>query len=51
MRKALLQNKKLVGVSPMYRTLALRLGLDYLVVNPYNPGEERTYPGSRRSTF
>ena len=39
-RKALLQNKKLVGVSPMYRTLALRLGLDYLVVNPYNPGEE-----------
>jgi segregation and condensation protein B len=39
-RKALLQNRKLVGVSPMYRSLAVRLGLDHLVLNPYNPGEE-----------
>jgi len=39
-RRALLQNKKLVGVSPMYRSLAVRLGLNYIVVNPYNPKEE-----------
>ena len=39
-RKALLENKKLVGVSPMYSSLAVRLGLDYLVVNPYQPEEE-----------
>lgn len=36
-RRALLQDKKLVGVSPMYESLALRLALDYIVVNPYKP--------------
>jgi len=39
-RRALLQNKKLVGVSPMYRSLAVRLGLDHIVVDPYHPQEE-----------
>ncbi len=39
-RKALLQNRKLVGVSPMYRSLAVRLGLDHIVINPYDPEEE-----------
>lgn len=36
-RRALLQDKKLVGVTPMYESLALRLALDYIVVNPYKP--------------
>jgi len=36
-RRALLKDKRLVGVSPMYESLALRLALDYLVVNPYKP--------------
>ena len=39
-RRALLQEKKLVGVSPMYESLALRLGLDFIVVNPYKPEAE-----------
>ncbi|HNX38998.1 MAG TPA: SMC-Scp complex subunit ScpB [Methanothrix sp.] len=39
-RKALLQDRMLVGVSPMYESLAMRLGLDYIVVNPYRPAEE-----------
>jgi len=39
-RRALLQDKKLVGVSPMYESLALRLALDYIVVNPYKPEAE-----------
>jgi len=39
-RRALLKDKKLVGVSPMYESLALRLGLDYIVVNPYKPEPE-----------
>ena len=38
--QALLQEKKLVGVSPMYESLALRLGLDFIVVNPYKPEAE-----------
>ncbi|OPY51868.1 MAG: segregation and condensation protein B [Methanosaeta sp. PtaU1.Bin112] len=36
-RRALLQDKKLVGVTPMYESLALRLALDHIVVNPYKP--------------
>ncbi|MEI6104902.1 MAG: SMC-Scp complex subunit ScpB [Methanothrix sp.] len=39
-RRALLKDKRLVGVSPMYESLALRLALDYIVVNPYKPEEE-----------
>ena len=39
-RRALLKDKRLVGVSPMYESLALRLGLDYIVVNPYKPEAE-----------
>jgi segregation and condensation protein B len=39
-RRALLQEKKLVGVSPMFESLALRLGLDFIVVNPYKPEVE-----------
>ena len=39
-RRALLKDKKLVGVSPMYESLALRLALDYIVVNPYKPETE-----------
>jgi len=36
-RRAILKDKKLVGVTPMYQSLALRLGLDFIVVNPYKP--------------
>ncbi|MCK7508986.1 MAG: hypothetical protein MZV70_36440 [Desulfobacterales bacterium] len=36
-RRALLRDRKLVGVTPMYESLALRLGLDYVVVNAYQP--------------
>jgi segregation and condensation protein B len=39
-RRALLKDRMLVGVSPMYESLALRLALDYIVVNPYRPAEE-----------
>ncbi|MCX6679065.1 MAG: SMC-Scp complex subunit ScpB [Methanothrix sp.] len=39
-RRALLKDKRLVGVSPMYESLALRLALDYIVVNPYKPETE-----------
>ncbi len=39
-RKALLKDRMLVGVSPMYESLALRLALDYIVVNPYRPEEQ-----------
>ena len=36
-RRALLRDRKLLGVMPMYESLALRLGLDYVLVNPYHP--------------
>jgi segregation and condensation protein B len=39
-RRALLKDKRLVGVSPMFESLALRLALDYIVVNPYKPEAE-----------
>jgi len=39
-RRALLKDKRLIGVSPMYESLALRLALDYIVVNPYKPEAE-----------
>jgi len=38
-RRALLKDKRLVGLTPMYESLGLRLGLDYIVVNPYKPEE------------
>jgi len=39
-RRAILKDQKMIGVSPMYESLALRLGLDFVVVNPYRPGED-----------
>jgi segregation and condensation protein B len=39
-RRAILKDKRLVGVSPMYESLALRLALNYIVVNPYKPQVE-----------
>jgi len=39
-RRALLKDKRLVGVTPMFESLALRLALDYIVVNPYKPEAE-----------
>lgn len=38
-RRVILKDKKPVGVTPMYESLALRLGLDFLVVNAYHPEE------------
>ena len=39
-RRALLKDKRLVGVTPMFESLALRLALNYIVVNPYKPQAE-----------
>ena len=39
-RRALLKDKRLVGVTPMFESLALRLAIDYIVVNPYKPEAE-----------
>ncbi len=39
-RRAIMRDKKPLGVTPMYESLSARLGLDYLVVNPYKPAEE-----------
>jgi segregation and condensation protein B len=38
-RRAIMRDKKPLGVTPMYESLGMRLGLDYLVVNPYKPSE------------
>jgi segregation and condensation protein B len=38
-RRAIMRGEKTLGVTPMYESLALRLGLNYLVVNPYKPNE------------
>jgi segregation and condensation protein B len=32
-----MKERKRLGVTPMYRSLAERMGLDFIVVNPYNP--------------
>lgn len=37
-RRALLGGRRIIGVTPMYESLALRLGLQFVVVNPYTPG-------------
>jgi len=39
-RHAILKSSRPLGVTKMYESLALRLGLDYILVNPYHPGEE-----------
>ncbi len=39
-RRAIMRDKKPLGVTPMYESLSARLGLDYLVVNPYKPTKE-----------
>ncbi len=38
-RRAITKGKRPLGVTPMYESMAVRLGLDYLVVNPYRPDE------------
>ncbi len=35
--KRVLKERKRLGVTPMYRSLAERMGLEFAVVNPYNP--------------
>ncbi|KUK43961.1 MAG: SMC-Scp complex subunit ScpB [Methanothrix sp.] len=35
--KRVMKERKRLGVTPMYRSLAERMGLDFIVVNPYNP--------------
>lgn len=39
-RRAILRDRRQVGVTPMFESLALRLALEHLVVNPYRPEEE-----------
>lgn len=36
-RRVILKDKRPMGVTPMYESLGLRLGLDFLVVNAYKP--------------
>ncbi len=36
-RRVIMRDKKPVGVTPMYESLGLRLGLDFVVVNAYRP--------------
>jgi segregation and condensation protein B len=36
-RRSIMGDKRPIGVTPMYESLALRLGLDFLVVNAYKP--------------
>jgi len=38
-RHALLGKRKSIGVTRMYESLASRMGLDYIPVNPYKPGD------------
>jgi segregation and condensation protein B len=38
-RRAIMRDKKPLGVTPMYESLGVRLGIDFLVVNPYKPTE------------
>lgn len=38
-RHALLGRRKSIGVTRMYESLASRMGLDYILVNPYKPGD------------
>lgn len=38
-RRAIMRGRRSLGVTPMYESLGLRLGLNYLVVNPYKPDE------------
>lgn len=35
--KSMMTEKKALGVTPMYESLAKRMGLDFVVVNPYKP--------------
>jgi len=38
-KKVVISEKKPLGFTPMYESLALRLGLDFILVNPYSPQE------------
>jgi segregation and condensation protein B len=39
-KRSIMGGKRPIGVTPMYESLALRLGLDFLVVNAYKPAED-----------
>jgi segregation and condensation protein B len=36
-RRTVLRSSKILGVTQMFESLALRLGLEYVIVNPYKP--------------
>ena len=38
-RRVIMKDKRPIGVTPMYESLALRLGLDFIVLNAYRPDE------------
>jgi segregation and condensation protein B len=38
-RKSIMGDKRPIGVTPMYESLALRLGLNFVVVNAYKPSQ------------
>lgn len=39
-RHVILKSARPLGVTKMYESLALKLGLDYILINPYHPGDE-----------
>jgi segregation and condensation protein B len=38
--RRILKMRQLIGVTPMYESLARRMGLKFVVINPYTPGDE-----------
>ncbi|MEM2097773.1 MAG: SMC-Scp complex subunit ScpB [Methanothrix sp.] len=42
LREMISRKREMIGVTPIYESLARRLGIDYVVVNPYRPDESDT---------
>lgn len=39
LREMIARKREMIGVTPIYESLARRLGIDYVVVNPYRPDD------------
>lgn len=39
-RRIIMRDKRPIGITPMYESLGIRLGLDFVVVNAYKPGAD-----------
>ncbi|MEM0498659.1 MAG: SMC-Scp complex subunit ScpB [Methanothrix sp.] len=42
LREMISRKREMIGITPIYESLARRLGIDYVVVNPYRPDESDT---------